>query len=169
MVKADSQSIVHKSDIGGVALNLQDRQAVRSAVAEMERRFKAEDLRFFVQKYLPGGLEVIIGAKAEEGLGHLIMFGIGGIYVEILEDVVFKIAPVTDVEAREMLSSIKTAPLLKGVRGEKRVDQEGIVELIQRVSQLVTDLPAIQEMDLNPVIAYEDQVFVVDARISQKS
>jgi len=111
-------------------------------------------------------MEVIIGAKAEEGLGHLVMFGIGGIYVEILKDVVFKIAPVTDVEAREMLSSIKGAPLLKGVRGQKGVDEEGIVELIQRISQLVTDLPAIQEMDLNPVIAYEDRVFVVDARIS---
>jgi acyl-CoA synthetase (NDP forming) len=167
VVKADSETIVHKSDVGGVALNLPDSEAVRWAVAEMEKRFKAEDLRFFVQKYLPGGLEVIIGAKAEEGLGHLIMFGIGGIYVEILKDVVFKIAPVTDVEAREMLSSIKGAPLLKGVRGGKGVDEEGIMEMIQRVSQLVTDLPAIQEMDLNPVIAYEDGVFVVDARISQ--
>lgn len=167
VVKADSASIVHKSDVGGVALNLQDGDAVRRAVAEMKARFKAEDLRFLVQKYLPGGLEVIIGAKAEEGLGHLVMFGIGGIYVEILKDVIFKLAPVTDVEAREMLSSIKGAPLLKGVRGQKGVNQEGIVEIIQRVSQLVTELPAIQEMDLNPVIAYEDRVFVVDARISQ--
>jgi acyl-CoA synthetase (NDP forming) len=167
VVKADSASILHKSDVGAVALNLPDGDAVRSVIAEMERRFKAEDLRFFVQKYLPGGLEVIVGAKAEEGLGHLVMFGIGGIYVEILKDVVFKIAPVTDVEAREMLSAIKTAPLLKGVRGQKGVDQEGIMEIIQRVSQLVTDLPTIQEMDLNPVIAYEDRVCVVDARISK--
>ena len=165
VVKADSETIVHKSDMGGVALNLQDGDAVRSAVEGMKERFKAEDLRFLVQKYLSGGTEVIVGAKAEEGLGHLVMFGIGGIYVEILKDVVFKIAPVTDVEAREMLSSIKGAPLLKGVRGEKGVDQEGIIELIQRVSQLVTDLPAIQEMDLNPIVAYEDGVFVVDARI----
>jgi acetyltransferase len=93
------------------------------------------------------------------------MFGIGGIYDEILKDVVFKLAPVTTVEAREMLSSIKGAPLLKGVRGEKGVDEEGIVEIIQRVSQLVTELPVIQEMDLNPIIAYEDGVFVVDARL----
>jgi acyl-CoA synthetase (NDP forming) len=165
VVKADSASIVHKSDMGGVALNLQDSDAVRSAVEGMKERFKAKDLRFLVQKYLSGGTEVIVGAKAEEGLGHLVMFGIGGIYVEILKDVVFKIAPVTTVEAREMLSSLKMAPLLKGVRGEKGVDEEGIVEVIQRLSQLVTDLPAIQEMDLNPVIAYEDRVSVVDARI----
>ncbi len=164
--KADSESIVHKSDVGGVALNLQDSHAVRSAVEEMEKRFEVRDLRFFVQKYLPGGTELIIGAKAEEGLGHLVMFGLGGIYVEILKDVVFKIAPVTTVEAREMLSSIKGAPLLKGVRGEKGVDEEGIMEVIQRLSQLVTELPVIQEMDLNPVIAYEDCVFVVDARVS---
>jgi len=172
VVKADSQSIVHKSDVGGVALNLQDSDAVRSAVEEMKKRFKAEDLRFLVQKYLSGGTEVIVGAKAEactegsrsEGVGHLVMFGIGGIYVEILKDVVFKIAPVTDVEAWEMLSSIKTAPLLEGVRGEKGVDREGIRQMIQRVSQLVTDLPVIREMDLNPVIAFEDRVFVIDAR-----
>jgi acyl-CoA synthetase (NDP forming) len=165
VVKADSESIVHKSDMGGVAVNLQDGSAVRSTVEEMEMKFDVEDLKFFVQKYLPGGKEVIMGAKAEEGLGHLVMFGIGGIYVEVLKDVVFKIAPVTTVEAQEMLSSLKMTPLLKGVRGEKGIDEEGIIEIIQRLSQLVTDLPVIQEMDLNPVIGYEDYVFVVDARI----
>ena len=133
---------------------------------EMEKKFEVEDLRFFLQKYLPEGKEVIVGAKAEKGLGHLVMFGIGGIYVEILKDVVFKIAPVTTVEAREMLSSLKMTPLLRGVRGERGVDEEGIIEIIQRLSQLVTELPMIQEMDLNPVIAYEDRAFVVDARVS---
>jgi len=166
VVKADSKSIVHKSDVGGVAVNLKDGNAVRSVVKEMEKKLEAEDLRFFVQQYLPGGLEVIVGAKAEEGLGHLVMFGIGGIYVEILKDMVFKLSPVTTAEAWEMLSSIKGAPLLKGARGTKAVDEEGIIEVIQRVSQLVTELPMIQEMDLNPIIAYEDRVSVVDARVS---
>lgn len=166
VVKADAESIAHKSDVGGVVVNLQDGQAVRAAVKEMEKRLEAKDLRFFIQKYLPGGKEVIAGAKVEKGLGHLIMFGLGGIYVEVLKDVVFKLSPVTDVEAREMLSTIKGAPLLKGVRGEKGVDQEGIVEIIQRLSQLLTDLPAIQELDLNPIIAYPDRVFVIDARLS---
>jgi len=165
VVKADAESILHKSDVGGVAVNLGDAEAVRSTVEEMQRKFDAEDLRFFVQKFMPGGREVIVGARAEEGLGHLVMFGMGGVYVEVLKDVVFKVSPVTEVEAREMLSSIKMAPLLEGVRGEKGVDREKLVEVILRLSQLVTDLPALQEMDLNPVIAYEDGVFVVDARI----
>ena len=166
VVKADSESIVHKSDMGGVVTNLQDGRSVRCAVEEMERRFQAGDLRFFVQQYLPGGREVIVGAKTEKDLGHLVMFGIGGIYVEILKDVVFKIAPVTTVEAQEMFSSLKMAPLLKGVRGETGIDEQAIVEIIQRISQLVTDLPMIQELDLNPVVAFENRASVVDARIS---
>jgi len=166
VVKADSATIVHKSDMGGVAVNLLDGDAVKSVVTEMEQKLAADDLKFFVQKHMPEGQEVILGAKAEEGLGHLIMFGMGGIYVEVLKDVVFDITPVSASEARDMISSIKMAPLLEGVRGEKGVDQKALVEIIQRLSQLVTDLDDIKEMDLNPVIAYEDGVFAVDARIS---
>jgi acyl-CoA synthetase (NDP forming) len=164
-IKADSADILHKSDIGGVAVDLKHNESVRSVINEMQERFEAQDLRLLVQKYLPGGKEVIAGAKIEEGLGHLIMFGMGGVYVEVLEDVVFKLAPVTTVEAREMLSSVRTAALLKGVRGEGGVDEEGIAEIIQRLSQLVSDMPTIRELDLNPIVAYEDRVFVVDARI----
>jgi len=166
VVKADSKTVVHKSDMGGVAVNLKDRDAVRNVVIEMEKRLAADDLKFFIQKHMPDGLEVILGTKAEEGLGHLIMFGMGGIYVEVFKDVVFDITPVSASEARDMISSIKMAPLLEGVRGKKGVDQKALVEIIQRLSQLVTDLDGIEEMDLNPVIAYEDGVFVVDARIS---
>ena len=166
VVKADSKTIVHKSDMGGVAVNLKDGDAVKSVVKEMEKKLAADDLKFFIQKFMPDGLEVILGAKAEEGLGHLIMFGMGGIYVEVFKDVVFDITPVSSSEARDIISSIKMAPLLEGVRGEKGVDQKALVEIIQRLSQLVSDLDDIEEMDLNPVIAYEDGVFVVDARIS---
>jgi len=144
--------------MGGVAVNLKDSDAVKSVVVEMEKKLAADDLKFFVQKHMPDGLEVILGAKSEEGLGHLIMFGMGGIYVEVLKDVVFDITPVSPTEARDMISSIKMAPLLEGVRGEKGVDQKALVEIIQRLSQLVTDLDDIKEMDLNPVIAYEDGV-----------
>lgn len=165
VIKVDSESIIHKSDVGGVAVNLQDSNAVRVTVEEMKKKFNAPDLQFFVQKYLSGGKELIVGAKAEPGLGHLIMFGLGGIFVEVLKDVVFKISPVTDVEAKEMLSSIKGAPLLKGFRGEKGINEDNVIEIIQRISQLVEDIPIIKEIDLNPVIAYEDKVFTVDARI----
>ncbi|MCK4693447.1 MAG: acetate--CoA ligase family protein [Anaerolineales bacterium] len=166
VVKADAETIVHKSDIGGLAVDLWDSDSVQSVVEEMEERLEDEDLKFLIQKYLPGGKEVIVGAKAEEGLGHLVMFGMGGIYVEIMKDVIFKLTPVTELEAMEMISSLQAAPLLKGVRGEKGIYEEGIIEIIQRLSQLVYEYPMIDELDMNPVIALEDQVFVVDARIS---
>jgi len=165
VIKADAESIIHKSDVGGVAVNLKDKNEIRIAVEKMQKKFDAKDLKFFIQKYLRGGRELIVGAKAESGLGHLIMFGIGGIFVEVLKDVIFKIAPVTSVEIEDMFSSIKAAPLLKGIRGEKGVDLDGVIEIIQRTSMLITDFPVIQEMDLNPIIALEYQVLAVDARI----
>ena len=166
VVKVDCEEIDHKSDMGGVAVNLTDADAVCAMVKDMQQRLGSfGKLRFFIQKFLPGGRELIIGATAERELGHLVMFGLGGIYVEVLKDVAFKIAPVTAVEAREMLATIKTAALLDGVRGESRVDKESIIRLIQRVSQLLTDLPMIQEMDMNPIMAFADGVFAVDGRI----
>ncbi|TYO99417.1 acetyltransferase [Geothermobacter ehrlichii] len=166
VVKVDCAAIDHKSDMGGVAVNLADGEAVRAAVEEMQARLGSHgELRFLVQKFMPGGRELIVGASAERGLGHLVMFGLGGIYVEVLKDVVFKIAPVTRTEAEEMLSGIKTAALLDGVRGEAGIDREAVITLIQRVSQLLTDLPMIREMDLNPVMAFADGAVAVDGRI----
>lgn len=166
VVKADSRSVVHKNDAGGVRLDLRDEQAVTSAAEEIRQRIQAEDLRFLVQKYLPNGKELIVGAKAESDLGHLIMFGMGGIHVDILKDVVFELAPVSNLEAEDMFSSLKGTQLLQGANGDSGVDRRRTIETIQRLSQLVTDIPGIKEMDLNPVIAYADGVFVVDARIS---
>jgi acyl-CoA synthetase (NDP forming) len=166
VVKADAASILHKSDMGGVVVDLKDGDAVRAAVEKMQQRFSEDKPSFFIQKYLPGGLELIMGAKAEEGLGHAVMFGLGGIFVEIMKDVVFNLTPVSSGEAGQMLSAIKGASMLEGVRGQKGVNQDMVIEIIQRLSQLLTDLPEIQEMDLNPLIAFEDQVVVVDARIS---
>jgi acetyltransferase len=166
VVKADAASIIHKSDMGGVAVDLNSADDVQKRITEMRDRFKADDLTFLVQKYLPGGLEIILGAKAEPGLGHLIMFGMGGIYVEVLKDVVFNLTPVTPFEAREMIDAIQLSPILKGVRGQKGIYQDGVTDIIQRLSQLVSDHPMIQELDLNPTLAFEDKVVVVDARIS---
>ena len=131
----------------------------------MKKRISAPDLKFLVQQYLPGGKEIIIGATEEKGLGHMIMFGLGGILVELLKDVAFELTPVTASEAKEMLRSVKSYPLLSGFRGEKGIDQGQIVEIIQRISQLVTDLPMVREMDLNPIIMYEDKMVAVDGRI----
>jgi acetyltransferase len=166
VVKADAASILHKSDMGGVAVDLTDGDAVRAAIESMQQRFSDDDLSFFIQQYLPGGLELIMGARVEEGLGHALMFGLGGIFVEIMKDVVFNLTPVTSGEAGQMLSAIKGASMLEGVRGQAGVNQDLVIELIQRLSQLLTDLPEIREMDLNPLMAFGDQVVVVDARIS---
>jgi acetyltransferase len=166
VVKADSETVVHKSDMDAVALDLVDAEAVRTAVHRMQSNLTSAEPRFLVQKFVPGGLEVILGAKAEEGLGHLIMFGLGGVFVEVLKDVVFNLSPVSTAEAREMLASIKGAALLRGTRGRKGVDRDRLAEMILRLSQLVTDLPAIKEMDLNPVMAFEDGALVVDARMA---
>jgi acyl-CoA synthetase (NDP forming) len=163
-IKVDSEALVHKSDTGGVALNLKDGKAVREAVKKMVGTFKKRDLKFLVQKFLPGGKEVIVGSKTEE-VGKVVMFGMGGIFAEVLEDVIFKLSPVTDIDVKQMLSGLKTAPILKGRRGEKGVDEKKLIEVIQRVSQLVNDIPAIQEMDINPIIALENRLFAVDVRI----
>ena len=166
VVKAEAASIVHKSDMGGVAVNLNHAADVQTAIETMRKRLQTEDLTFLIQKYLPGGLEIILGAKSEPGLGHLIMFGMGGIYVEVLKDVVFNLTPVTAFEAGEMLDSIQLSPILKGIRGQEGVSRKGITDIIQRLSQLVSDHPMIQELDLNPTLAFDNRAVVVDARIS---
>jgi acetyltransferase len=166
VVKAESREIVHKSDAGGVSLGLHTEEAIRKSIERIQSRIHAKDLRFFVQQYQGSGLEVIMGAKAEDGLGHILMFGLGGIYVEVLKDVTFDLAPLSDIEVSKMIGEIKGAPLLDGVRGQPGVDIGALKEVLQRLSQLVTDLPEIKEMDLNPIIAYEDRVCVVDARIN---
>ncbi len=165
VLKAESATLVHKSDKGGVIINLKTAEEVRAAAEKMKDSFGAKGLKLLVQQFLPGGKELIAGVSTKAGLGHLVMFGLGGIYVEVLKDVVFKIAPVTEVEAGEMLSSIKAAKLLEGVRGEKGINKEKVIDIIQRISKLVTDFPEIKEMDMNPIIALGDQVFAVDARI----
>jgi len=166
VLKADAGSVIHKSDMGGVAVNLTDADAVKKAAKKMKARIDAQDLRFFVQQFIPGGREVILGAKAEAGIGHLIMFGLGGIFVDVLKDVVFSLTPVTDAEAREMVDGIQASALLDGVRGEKPVDKSALVDLIQRLSKLVSDFPQIKELDLNPVMAFEKGAVAVDARIA---
>ena len=165
VLKADSPSLIHKSDSGGVAVNLKNSGEVKQEVDRMEKKFGPKNLNFFIQKFLPGGRELIAGVSFKKDLGHFLMFGIGGVFVEVLKDVVFKIAPVTEVEAREMLASIKTSKILYGVRGEKGISKDSVVEIIQRLSQLVTDFPMIHEMDLNPILAFENGSFVVDAKL----
>ena len=119
-----------------------------------------------VQEMVEAGREVIVGVKHDPQFGPLVMFGLGGIYVEVLEDVAFCLAPVTNDEAHEMIEEIKAASLLHGARGEEPVDLDAIVEIIQRVSQLACDFPEIVELDLNPVVVHREGAMAIDARLS---
>ena len=113
------------------------------------------------------GKELIIGSKQESGFGQVIMLGMGGIYVEVLKDVTFRLAPVTNIEADDMIDSIRTKKLLEGVRGEKPADKKKLSELIQRLSSLLIDFPEIKELDMNPVLVMEEGIGckVLDVRI----
>ena len=154
VLKVDAADVVHKSDEGGVALGLDSAQAVREALATMQDRFDGRDARFILQQQAPAGRELIVGAVEAPGLGSLVMFGLGGIFVEVLRDVAFAVAPLSRPEAGEVLRSIRGLPLLEGVRGEAGVDLAAVEDLLLRFSRLVADFPSIVEMDLNPVFAY---------------
>lgn len=165
VLKADSLRTIHKSDTGGVVLDLKDSVSVKAAAERLAADPADPDMQFIVQSYVPGGTEVIVGTKADGDAGHLLMCGAGGVFVEIMKDIAFRLSPVTDVEAAEMLAGLKAMPMFDGARGQKAIDKKALVDLILRISQLVEELPAIKEMDLNPVMVFHDRLLVVDARI----
>jgi 4-hydroxybutyryl-CoA synthetase (ADP-forming) len=160
VLKIASPQIIHKSDAGGVKVNLTNDKDVTTSFREIVKNAKkynkkAEIKGVLVNEMIKGGKEMIIGSKLEPGFGPVVMLGMGGIYVEILKDVTFKLAPMTDIESNDMISSIKTKKLLEGVRGEKPSDLKKLSECIQRLSQLVTDFKEIKELDMNPVLVME--------------
>ncbi len=160
VMKIASPQIIHKSDAGGVKVNLASDAEVRSAfktIIKNAKRYdkKAEIKGVLIVEMVKGGKELIIGSKLEPGFGPVIMLGMGGIYVEVLKDVTFKLAPVTDMEADDMIASIRTQKLLQGVRGERPSDIIKLSECIQRLSQLVSDFAEIKELDMNPVLVME--------------
>ena len=161
VMKIASPQIIHKSDAGGVKVGLSNDKELQSAFNEIIKNAKEYDKNAVIKGVLivemvNGGKELIIGSKLEPGFGPVIMLGMGGIYVEILKDVTFRLAPVTELEANDMISSIKTQKLLTGVRGEKPSDLKNLSECIQRLSQLVTDFKEIKELDMNPVLVMEE-------------
>jgi len=170
VLKICSPDILHKSDAGGVRLQLRTAAQLRKAFDEIvanAKRFKpAADVRgCVVAPMAEPGTEVIVGTKLDPQFGPVIMFGIGGILVEVLKDVVFRVLPISRFAARKMITEIRSAPILKGCRGEPPVDQEALVELLMTVAELVESYPQIREMDLNPVILRQNGLTVVDARI----
>ncbi|MBS3922711.1 MAG: acetate--CoA ligase family protein [Nitrosarchaeum sp.] len=160
VMKIASPQIIHKSDAGGVKVNLTNdseiKEAFKTIIANAKKYNKKAEIKgVLIVEMIKGGKELIIGSKLEHGFGPVIMLGMGGIYVEVLKDVTFKLAPVTDKEADDMIASIKTQKLLQGVRGEKPSDIAKLSECIQRLSQLVTDFKEIKELDMNPVLVME--------------
>lgn len=172
-MKIVSPDIIHKSDMGGVKLNLDSPENVRDAFDLMMLRIRqrAPEARLdgvYIEKMCRRGREIILGMSRDPQFGPMLMFGLGGIFVEVMKDVTFHIAPITDDEAMKMLESTKSFALLKGVRGQASVDLSAIATGIQRISQLVTDFPQIIEMDINPFIVGEigAQSIAADARIT---
>jgi acetate---CoA ligase (ADP-forming) len=167
-VKINSADVTHKSDVGGVILNLTDEAAVRNAVqaiGEVAKRIGARDGGVLVSAMARPGQEVVLGVTKDLQFGHVVMFGLGGIFVEILGDVAFRIVPLTEKDAAEMVAEIRGAPVLQGVRGGRPADVAALRRLLVQVSDFVEKRPEIEEMDLNPVMAYENGLLIVDARV----
>ena len=166
VLKVVSPSAVHKSDVGGVALDISGEEAIRSAYEQVVNAVPDPE-GVLVQEFVHGGHEVLIGMVEDPNFGPLIVFGLGGVFVELIGDVAFRIHPLTDVDARAMIGEVKSARLLEGYRGGPEGDIDAVVDTLLRVSALIEDIPEIFEMDLNPVKVGTpgDGVRIVDARI----
>jgi acetyl coenzyme A synthetase (ADP forming)-like protein len=173
VLKAVSQDIVHKTEAGAVKLDMRDEESLRAGWKEIAEALDSEspaarEAGVLVQRMWTGGRETIVGMTMEPQFGPIVMFGLGGVYVEVQRDVAFRVQPVSTVDALEMIQSLRGYRILEGVRGEQGVDLARLSEVIERVSQMVGDHPEIREMDINPFLAFpEGQASVaVDARFS---
>jgi len=172
VLKIASPDILHKTDIGGVRMNLLSASAVRDAFELITLRAsrtlpEAEIWGCLVQKQIMGDVEVIVGMHRDPQFGPLVMFGLGGIYVETLKDISFRLAPFSQEEAKEMIAEVRSSGILYGVRGRKRKDIEALVEVLLKVSYLVTEFPEIVEMDINPLMVFDEGrgVMALDMRL----
>lgn len=170
VLKVVSRDITHKSDVGGVKLSLGSPEAVEQAYREIvesaQRAQPAARIQgVSVQKMARPGTEVIIGMTKDPQFGPVLMFGLGGILVEVLKDVAFRLVPLTPRDARQMIREIKGYPLLEGYRGQEPADIAKLENLLLKVSDFVESYPEVEELDLNPIFAYQDGALAVDARI----
>jgi acyl-CoA synthetase (NDP forming) len=171
-LKIISEQISHKSDVGGVQLNLRNAPAVKEAFEEMLERIgqsypqaKIEDV--LVQPMVTGGQELILGGRQDANFGPVVLAGLGGIFVEVFEEVSLRVAPITRQEATEMIDQLRGAPILKGARGRKPADIPAVAEALLRLSQLLNDFPEIREIDLNPLRVFHENegCRALDARV----
>jgi len=166
VLKVISPEISHKSEMGGVILNVRGLSEAEVAYKRIESLTKGDSSGVLVQKMVSEGKEVILGSKQDPSFGPVLLFGLGGIYVEVFKETSLRVAPINRSEAKEMISELKVSNLLKGVRGERPSDTEALVESLLRLSQLVTDFPEIEGIDINPVKVLERGAIAVDARIA---
>jgi acetyl coenzyme A synthetase (ADP forming)-like protein len=170
VMKIVSPDIMHKTDVGGVRVGLQRIEEVRFAFDEIVRNATiavagARVEGVLVQKMVTGGRELIAGVTRDPLFGPLVMFGLGGIYAEALRDVTFRIAPLSEHDANDMIEGIRARKIIEGMRGQAAVDRAALRDVLRRVSQLAIDIPQIQELDLNPLLGFDDGVVAVDARV----
>lgn len=170
VLKIVSPDISHKSDIGGVRLGLEDGAAVTAAFNEIIANAKkavpgASITGIAVQPMAPEGTEVIVGMTTDPQFGPVVMFGLGGIMVEVLKDVAFRVVPLAERDAAQMIDEIKGTAILDGVRGQPPADKAAIKHAILKVSEFVEHNPVVRELDLNPMLVYRDGAIAVDARI----
>src|SRR6185369_5692343 len=170
VLKIVSPEILHKTEAGGVLVGVKNADDVRKGYDTLIANAKkynatANILGVQVQQMLTGGQEVIVGAVTDPVFGKLVAFGMGGVLVEVLKDITFRLAPATTDDALSMLDGIQAAEILRGVRGAKPVDREALATMIQRVSALVSDFPEISELDLNPVFATDQGATAADVRV----
>ncbi|MHA1270138.1 MAG: acetate--CoA ligase family protein [Candidatus Helarchaeota archaeon] len=176
VAKIVSPDILHKTDAGGVKLNLKSDEEIRNAfneIMENAKKYKSDAniIGVNIQRYAKEGIaELIIGMTTDPQFGPALMFGLGGIFVEIYKDVSFRVCPITEYDAREMIQEIKAFPILDGFRGRPKADIDTLVEILLKISKMAIENPEIDQLDLNPVIVYEkgSGVAVVDARIILK-
>ena len=170
VLKIVSPQVLHKSDAGGVLINVKDEDGVRKGYNKILENVKAhvpdaEITGILVQEMAPNGTEVIVGSTKDPTFGPTLMFGLGGIFVEILKDVSFRLAPITRTDAEEMVKEIKAYKILEGVRGMPPADQETIVDILLATSKMLMECPEVKELDMNPVLVYEKGAKIVDARV----
>ncbi|TFH22907.1 acetyl-CoA synthetase [Candidatus Bathyarchaeota archaeon] len=168
--KIISPDVIHKFDVGGVILNINSREEAKKAYSQIGENVKKHNPNakidgILVQEMAPRSIEVIVGAIKDAQFGPTLMFGFGGTFVELLEDVSFRIAPINEEEAKEMISEVKAYPLLRGYRGQPPADIDTLEKILLSTSRLVMDHQEIKELDLNPVMVYENGAKTVDARI----
>jgi len=170
VLKIASPDVIHKSDSGGVQLSLNNIAEVKKAYEGILKKVKqqyhyAVIHGISVQKMVRPGTEVIVGISKDPQFGPVIMFGLGGIFVELLKDVSFRVIPVERKDAQEMIKEIKGYPLLQGYRGKEPADISSLVNIILKISRFIEEYPQIKELELNPIFAYRNRAVAIDARI----